>query len=179
MNDNELLILLAIISSLTALNLALNVKLIRHFLHHEEAPMQRIIEDEEFPVLTATQLSSDAPLAIPRQHVDTAAVFLQTNCPKCKSKLPMLEQMILRSDDANVTIQILVHDQMPKLDKFFQSSSLQPHIAVLSYQDYLRINRHEVSPAYVFISEQKTIEAQGLVGDDGWRYFEDNVLGSA
>ena len=41
----------------------------------------------------------------------------------------------------------------------------------MSGRDYLQLNPHQQSPAYLFVDQQGQLQAAGLIDDDNWLAF--------
>ena len=107
---------------------------------------------------------------------DKVLIFLQTNCPKCKSKLSRVVKIIERAAQAQVDVKIVLYGSETSIERFVGQHDLKSNILQLSQGDYLNLNPRQISPAYMFVNEQNEIEAQGMIDDENWQYFYQNII---
>ncbi len=161
-----------ILALITLLSLALNIKVIRLLTARQEETSPVLYPELELPKV---QVLSDSSEPLVSHGRATALVFLATNCPKCKSKLGHLSQLIPKAQLHGVDVRIVLHQHMPSPERFFEKTDLLAQVAWLTKDDYLLLNAKEVSPGYLFVNEQGFIDAQGMLGDENWLFFASQV----
>lgn len=170
--------IIALLSLFTLLSLSLNVVIIKKIVNSEKQLNMPSFELDMFPVFQAGQLHTNDFINTD-VNSPTVLIFLATNCPKCKGKIKTLENLVLHSESQGVSLRIIVHEQMKGIASFFNHTQLTSIIWKLNYADYKVINPHEISPAYLFVNELSEIEGQGMIDDDNWQHFQQQILGES
>lgn len=167
---------IALLAFFIMLSLSLNIIIIKYLVNAKEQLNAAIFDIDTFPSFFAAQLYTNQSI---RTDINTpsALVFLATNCPKCKSKIPVLELLALNAEKQGVSLRIIVHEHMKNITSFFNHTELKKYIWLLDYTDYKVINPREVSPSYIFVNELNEVEGQGMIDDDNWDYFKHQILG--
>lgn len=172
---NEWQFIIALLSFFVLVSISLNLIILNKLVKAKAQLNAPSFDIDAFPSLIATNFYSRGKITT-EITTPTALVFLATNCPKCKTKLPILEQLQIQTQENGVNLQIILHDQMKNIESFFNGSPLIEAIWQLSYSDYKMINSHELSPAYLFINELNEVEGQGSIDDDNWRFFQQQIM---
>ncbi len=170
--------IIALLSLFTLLSLSLNVMIIKKIVSSEKQLNMPSFELDIFPVFEVSQLHTNKFISTDINS-PTVLIFLATNCPKCKGKIKMLENLVLHSESQGVSLRIIVHEQMKSIELFFNHTQLTNIIWKLNYTDYKEINPHEISPAYLFVNELSEVEGQGIIDDDNWQHFQQQILGGS
>lgn len=170
-------IIITALAFFTLLSLMLNIIIIKKLMDAKNQLSAPTFNISTFPIIPANVLSDNSSIEI-KIHTPSALVFLATNCPKCKSKIEKIEKLTSNAHKQGVTLKVIIHDQMVDIERFFINSSLIKDIWQLNFDDYKAINPLEISPAYLFVNEQSEIEGQGMVDDENWHYFEQQLLGN-
>lgn len=161
----------------TLLSLILNIIIIKKLMDAKNQLSAPTFNLSTFPITSAISLWDHSSLET-KIETPSALIFLATNCPKCKSKIKKIEKLISIAHKQGVAVKIVIHNKMINIDKFFNNSSLIKDIWQLNFEDYKAINPQEISPAYLFVNEQREVEGQGMVDDENWHYFEQQLLGN-
>lgn len=170
-------VIITVLAFFTLLILILNIIIIKKLMDAKNQLSAPTFNLSTFPTISAILLLDHSPIEI-KIHTPSALVFLATNCPKCKSKIEKIEKLTSSAHKQGVALKIIIHDQMVDIERFFNNSSLIKDIWQLNFDDYKAINPLEISPAYLFVNEQSEIEGQGMVDDESWYYFEQQLLGN-
>ena len=168
--------IIILLAFFTFVNISLNIVMLKKFVKAKEQLDAPSFNIETFPSLQAMELHTKKHIYTDI-NIPSALIFLATNCPKCKSKITMLEKLAVHAQLNGVSLHILLHEQMENIGSFFAQSTLTRLIWQLNYSDYKSVNPHEISPAYLFINENSEVEGQGMIDDENWRYFKQQILG--
>lgn len=104
-------------------------------------------------------------------------VFLDSRCAKCLEKLPLLESMLDDADQAGVEILITTLEKPSRLKKVLSGTKLLSQAIYLVPKVRFMLNPKSASPFYLFIDQELTIQANGLIDDENWNSFK-NQIGS-
>ncbi|CAM4332533.1 redoxin domain-containing protein [Pseudoalteromonas ostreae] len=170
-------VIITALAFFTLLSLILNIIIIKKLMDAKNQLSAPTFNLSTFPAISAISLLDHSSIET-KIHTPSALIFLATNCPKCKSKIEKIEKMTSSAHKQGVAVKIIIHNQMSDIERFFNRSSLIKDIWQLSFDDYRTINPLEISPAYLFVNEKSEIEGQGMVDDESWHYFEQQILGN-
>lgn len=172
--DLQLVVLFLLLICL--INFFINIKLIKVIINSKSNEVVNLLEDAILPEITGYNYDSKQLQTINEIVSDKVLIFLQTNCPKCKSKLSKFIKIIEKATQVQVDVKIVLYGDEASIDSFVGSHDLKSNILQLSRSDYLSLNPRQISPAYMFVNEQNEIEVQGMVDDDNWQYFNQNII---
>ncbi|MEI4550935.1 hypothetical protein [Pseudoalteromonas spongiae] len=172
--DVQLVVLFLLFISF--INFFINIKLIKIILKSSGNEVVNLLEDTILPEITGYNYHSKQLQTITEVVSDKVLIFLQTNCPKCKSKLSRVVKIIERAAQAQVDVKIVLYGSETSIERFVGQHDLKSNILQLSQGDYLNLNPRQISPAYMFVNEQNEIEAQGMIDDENWQYFYQNII---
>lgn len=177
--DADLLYLtLAALAFAIALNLKLTLAVLRNARRALEraAPLQ---PGQPLPAVGATPLAgaSRAPVALGGAGRARALLFLSSQCPKCRAKVPGIAALAGLADDAGVALWIVSDEPRWRLSSLLRGTALAARTLRLAGADYRCLNPLRASPAYLFVNHEGTIDAAGLIGDADWRAFERQLTG--
>lgn len=174
MMDVQLIVLFLLFISF--INFFINIKLVKIIIKSSSNEVFNLLEDTILPEITGYNFHSKQLQAINEVVSDKVIIFLQTNCPKCKSKLSRLIEIIERAAQVEVDVKIVLYGSETSIERFVGLHDLKSNILQLSRVDYLSLNPRQISPAYMFVNEQNEIEAQGMIDDENWQYFYQNII---
>lgn len=174
MTELELLrSIVCILALLLALNLKLTLLLYKKVKQLPGfVPIADPLQDGSLmPVLNGTNLFSAQAAPVWRQGYATAILLFASRCAKCKTKLAEVPALLTLADGHGLDIRLISNEPARLVRRFLADDSLASHCVLLPQQDYLLINPQQMSPAYVFIDQQGQVEASGLIGDENWLQF--------
>lgn len=169
--------LVGILALLLALNLKLTftlykrVKQLPGFVHVPDA----LAEGAMLQQLSGKTVLNAKPELVWRQGSATAVLMFASRCPKCKEKLTEIPPLLLLTDGNGVEIKLVTNESVRHFRRFLADDKLAEHSIKVSQTDYLQLNPQQMSPAYLFISHQGQVEASGLIGDENWTLFCDQL----
>ncbi|WP_157778453.1 TlpA family protein disulfide reductase [Massilia violaceinigra] len=172
---------LALILLLLALSVALNLKLSLHLskvvdsLSTAARAASMLPVGEPVPAFTGKPLAGGAPVTVGGDGQPAVLLFLSSACPKCRQKLPEIERLAPLARDAGVAIWLVSLEPAWRLRRFLQASSLAGSTLRVAAADYAMLNPVMSSPSYLFISQAGTLDARGMIGDDDWRSFSEQM----
>lgn len=168
---------LAVILLLLALSVALNLKLSLHLLKvvgqlSAAAKAASLLPlGEVVGSFTARPLAGGAPLTLGGEGQPAVLLFLSSACPKCRHKLPEIARLAPLARDAGVALWLVSLEPAWRLRRFLHAAALEASTVRVAAADYEMLNPLMSSPSYLFISAAGTLDARGMIGDDDWRSF--------
>ena len=127
--------------------------------------------DTKIAAFSASKFSDGATLTLPAANIPTVWLFLSSQCPKCRQTLPDLDAILLPCQRAGVHLQLLSLEPRKQIASFLGNSTLTEHCFMLKRKPYLALNPTRLSPAYLFINHLGFVEAEGMIGDENWLSF--------
>lgn len=167
----------AVILLLLALSVALNLKLSLHLLKvvgqlSAAAKAASILPiGEAVDSFTARPLAGGAPLTLGGDGQPAVLLFLSSACPKCRHKLPEIARLAPLARDAGVALWLVSLEPAWRLRRFLRAVPLEDRTVRVSAADYEMLNPLMSSPSYLFVSQDGALDARGMIGDDDWRSF--------
>ena len=168
---------LAVILLLLALSVALNLKLSLHLVK-VVGQLSAAAKAASIPPLgdvvdsfTARPLAGGAPLVLGGAGQPAVLLFLSSACPKCRHKLPEIARLAPLARDAGVALWLVSLEPAWRLRRFLHATALEASTVRVAAADYEILNPLMSSPSYLFISAAGTLDARGMIGDDDWRSF--------
>ncbi|MDM5176608.1 redoxin domain-containing protein [Massilia sp. DJPM01] len=168
---------LALILLLLALSVALNLKLSLHLskvvnsLSAAAKAASQLPVGEAVPAFTGKALAGGAPAALGGDGQPAVLLFLSSACPKCRQKLPQIERLAPLARDAGLALWLVSIEPAWRLRRFLRATSLAGSTLRVAGADYEMLNPVMSSPSYLFVSAAGTLDARGMIGDDDWRSF--------
>ncbi|HEX8611873.1 MAG TPA: hypothetical protein VF800_11355 [Telluria sp.] len=168
---------LAVILLLLALSVALNLKLSLQLLKAVDrlgtaAKAASILAPgEAVDAFAGKRLAGGAPLTVGGDGQPAVLLFLSSACPKCRHKLPEIARLAPLAREAGVALWLISLEPGWRLRRFLQASALAGSAVRVSTADYEMLNPLMSSPSYLFVSAAGTLDARGMIGDDDWRSF--------
>lgn len=160
-----------------ALVLALNLKLtftlykkVRDLPGFIQQP-EPLLAGTELPQLTGTTLLETEPVQVWQHGYATALLFLASRCSKCKQKLAELPVLLQLAQGSGLEIKLITTERARPYQGFLAEPQLAKQCIRVRQLDYLQLNPQQISPAYLFIDQQGQVEATGLIGDENWLLF--------
>lgn len=166
--ENQIIYLaLAVLSFGLALNLKLTMAVLRTSRRERDTP-DMLPVGQRVPVVTAHSLNGRTPVQLVGNHQASVLLFLSSKCPKCRSKLAELEQMVPAAQEAGLALWLVSEESAWRLRRFVTSSALLSRVARVKLPDYKVLNATLMSPGYLFVNHEGVLEAIGLIGDENW-----------
>lgn len=174
MTDISWIYLLLLLLSLSVLlNLQLTIKM---YLRVKELPGFYSLAiapqaGDQLPELQGKNLQTGVFQPVWHQNSATVLLFLSSRCPKCQQKLAALDQLNLLLNNSGVEMRLLSAEPGWRFKRFLANTSLAIQTLKMPGRDYLQLNPHQQSPAYLFIDQQGELQAAGLIDDENWLAF--------
>lgn len=128
------------------------------------------------PAFAGRAWGSDRRVAAAELEGQAAVLlFLSDGCPKCHRTLPELVELLPAIRDAGVTLWIIPADPAHDLATLLEGSALLEHALVVEPVVREQLNPRRVAPAYLFFDHHTVALASGLIGDDDWQSFADQM----
>ncbi len=105
----------------------------------------------------------------------TVLLFLSSGCPKCRGTVPELLRILPAICGANVGLWIVPADSRHDIAPLLEGSALLEHVLLLEPAVREQLNPQRAAPYYIFIDHQRVVLASGLIGDDNWKSFVDQM----
>jgi thiol-disulfide isomerase/thioredoxin len=173
MNQNLIYFSLLTLTLCTLLNLSLSLKLLRKIKEISESTknLVPIPPGTEIPQITARTLLSNQEQELLLSEYAIVLLFLSTKCPKCKEKLPEIEKIAMRAEQAGVRLWLVSNEPQWRVRRFLRNTTLASFAVFLKEENYREINSKLMSPYYLFIDHARLLQAEGMIGDDNWCAF--------
>lgn len=159
-----------------ALLVALNFKLTLHLFEMIKDPsllnppfLAREIGDE-MPEIKGKTLSKES-LTLTQVEQPSVLLFLSSRCPKCKDKVTEIEALLPLLDDAGLSMFLVTNEPSRHITKFLSNDALSEKVLQISSKQYKQINPTLSTPYYLFINHLTQLEAGGVIGDEDWLSF--------
>lgn len=171
MSDGVLTTVLLILALSVALNLKLTFSLlatVRALAHGLPVPLEAGMP---LPAVSGRALLTGADVALPAGQRAGVLLFLSSQCPQCRAKLPQIDSLLAPARMAGVDILLVSQEPAWRVRRFLRHTGLA-HVAVrLGRNGYRRLNPRLASPAYLFVGHDGMVQAGGMIGNDDWRSF--------
>lgn len=160
-----------------ALLLALNLKLtftlyrkVRHLPGVIYIP-EPLVTGTKLPMLSGKSLLSVELKPVWQNGYATAVLFLASRCSKCREKLDELPILFNLAEGSGLEIKLITSESARQYRRFLTDVQLARNCIRIRQSDYLQLNPQQMSPAYLFVDQQGVVEATGLIGDETWMQF--------
>mgnify|MGYP000968395004 CR=1 FL=1 len=167
MDDQVLYPALAVLCAAVALNLKLTLCALRA-ARSMANPALPLAPGEPVPAVAARRLAGRAPLQLAGAGQAWALLYLSSQCPKCRDKLPDIDLLLDAAAEAGLAIWLVSEEPGWRLRRFLRGRRLLQQTAIVSRQDYKLLNPNKSTPAYQFVNHEGMLEAGGFIGDDDW-----------
>ncbi|MCY0913441.1 redoxin family protein [Massilia sp. H27-R4] len=173
MDGDVLAVILLLLALSVALNLKLSLKLSKAVDSLSAAAKAAALAPLGGPVpaFTGKLLDGGAPVTVGGDGQAAVLLFLSSACPKCRQKLLGIEHLAPLAHDAGVALWLVSVEPAWRLRRFLQSTALAGSTVRVAAADYEMLNPVMSSPSYLFVSAAGTLDARGMLGDDDWRSF--------
>ncbi|MEW6731010.1 MAG: hypothetical protein AB1489_06715 [Acidobacteriota bacterium] len=166
---------LYLILTILTLSVALNLKLTFSLLN----TMRNLVADRPFtppigeivPEVKAKRLDTGEIITIPGSGQATVCLFLSSTCPKCREKLPELEKLLPLLPVAGLSMWLVSQEPKWRIKRFLKSNGLASVAVFVKNHAYKTLNPTQTSPFYLFTDHKSMLEAGGLIGDENWQSF--------
>lgn len=102
-------------------------------------------------------------------------LFLSSGCSKCRGTVPELLRILPAIRSAGVGLWIIPADSRHDLAPLLEGSALLDHVLSVEPAMRERLNPRQAAPFYIFIDHRMVALASGLIGDDDWQSFADQM----
>jgi hypothetical protein len=106
-------------------------------------------------------------------------LFLSGGCPKCRQTVPTLLRILPAVRDAGISLWLIPADSRHDISALLEGSALLEHVLVLEPAMRERLNPQRAAPHYIFIDHELTVLSSGLMGDEDWESFVEQMDGLA
>lgn len=166
--DNEIICLaLAVLAFAVALNLKLTISVLYAGRSERDAPAP-LLPGEPVPSVTGRPLGGRFMQRPLLDGQPATLLFLSSRCPKCRTKLAELEQMLPAAQRAGLAVWLISAEPAWRLRRFLDGRFPLAQVLRLNRRDYKILNATGASPAYLFVNHAGILEAGGLIGDENW-----------
>ncbi|MEO0973491.1 MAG: hypothetical protein AAFX85_10395 [Pseudomonadota bacterium] len=169
--------LLLVLIPAVALNLWLTLRLASRLrvALTREAPLTCPV-DQTVPAfsgrrLTDGELIDQATLA----GQANVLVFLSSACADCRSKLPVLLDLLAPMERHGIQCWLLSQEPEARARKFFTEHALAQRVVRLGRREYQQLNPRGAAPLYLFVDDQQVVRAGNFIGDANWMAFVDQI----
>ncbi|GJJ04089.1 hypothetical protein RugamoR64_46270 [Duganella rhizosphaerae] len=167
--DSQILYLtLALLACGLALNLKLTLSVLQTSRRERETP-EPLRPGEPVPQVPARVLAGGATHGLSASGQASALLFLSSKCPKCKTKLAEIGQMLPQAEQAGLAIWIVSHEPGWRVRQFLGGAFPLSRVLRVTLRDYRLLNAMMASPAYLMVGHDGVLEASGMIGDDNWQ----------
>ena len=183
LNDSILIFILGFLTLSVGLNLWLTFRLIGTIRRlpistgptAPPLPVGTVITD-----LTLNRFTDQHPVTLSDypNHAK-ALVFLNSKCDKCQAKLPELRASLDKTHDLGVMIWILTVEKRRRIKAFISDEVLLGATLRASQATYDYLNPQSAFPYYLFIDAENTVQAEGMIGDENWLNFMEQIAQEA
>ena len=181
MDADTLHLVLGVLAFGLALNLKLTLSVLaasRNAAAAASTPFT-LPEGERIPPVAARSLRDRAALALDAEGQPSVLLFLSSTCPKCRAKLPEISALLPLAQEAGVSLRLVSREPAWRLRRFLAGTPLAAVAARVSTKGYKALNPTMTSPYYVFLDQDARLQAGGIIGDDNWASFQDQLHGMA
>jgi peroxiredoxin len=98
-------------------------------------------------------------------------IFLHTGCPTCRERIDDVEEAVNLSKEQAVNLYMITTESFRKSRRFLKKDELLERLLNVDKDLYRQLNPKGSSPSYLFINDENIIEAEGLIGDENWLNF--------
>lgn len=98
-------------------------------------------------------------------------LFMSSGCPKCRGKVPELQQLLPAIRSAGISLWIVPADAKHDISLLLEGSALLEHVLVLETTGLTLLNPRRATPFYLFIDHRMAVVARGQMGDEDWQSF--------
>lgn len=176
MSEQLVSIVLIVLSLLVALNIKLTLSLIFRVNNPESfASGLRGAQVGDKVSKVFGKLNSSVKVAIADQGIPSVLLFLSPRCPSCREHLPVVGSILSKSQEAGFDLWIITPESRKRMKHFLKSSRLIESVLFIKKKDFKTLNPTSTYPFYMFLDEKCKLQASGIVGDDDWQSFTEQV----
>ncbi|MED5523264.1 MAG: redoxin domain-containing protein [Pseudomonadota bacterium] len=173
MNLSQWVLLLLSLS--VALNLYLTFRILRRLDEPPQIP-------ELLPTVPGGPLAAvigkslqGTKLALGQEGKASALLFLSSQCPKCREKLPQITELAELAEPAGLQLWLVSTESSARLRRFLASTPLLSRVVRVAARQHKRLNPTLSSPFYLFVDHLGQLEAGGHIGDENWQSFAEQM----
>lgn len=177
MDAGVLYLVLAILAFGLALELKLSLAAVEAARHLASAGERQPTppQDEVIPAVSGRTLIGRMRTHLPADGMPTVLLFLSSTCPKCRQKLPEIASFLPHLDDAGLRLWLVSREPRWRLRRFLRDSALAPHALCVNMSHFKALNPTLSSPFYLFVDERGRLQAGGMIGDENWQGFRQQM----
>ncbi|PIW61588.1 redoxin domain-containing protein [Shewanella sp. CG12_big_fil_rev_8_21_14_0_65_47_15] len=125
--------------------------------------------DEQVPYFAGETLMDKTPVR--SINKPTVLVFLSTQCKECHGKLPELCRIQAALRRAEVEIWLIMSEHPDRIKSFLADTPLLNLVVSMDNEVRKSLNPRTASPFYLFLDENRVLQASGMIGDHDWISF--------
>jgi len=177
MESQLIYFILIVLIIVTAINLKLTLRLLKIINSPPVDVNNQLPVDigEKLPIVMGRSLNKKIEEKVSGDGVPAVLVFLSSKCPVCREKVPEIESIYTKSGDAGLTLRLITKESKSRIRHFFSDSKLLKALLVVSNKSYKTLNPTQASPYYLFIDHERRLQACGIIGDENWQSFVDQI----
>ncbi|WKE64857.1 redoxin domain-containing protein [Gallaecimonas kandeliae] len=168
-------LVLLILSLSVALNLALSFRILRLLREPPVAQDPLPVTPGELLTPVRGRTLEGSPILLNHQGRASALLFLSSQCPKCREKLPELTALTGLLEPAGLDLWLVSNEGQGRLNRFLADTPLAPLTLRVGVKAYKKLNPSLSSPFYLFVDHEGRLQAGGTVGDPDWQSFLDQM----
>ncbi len=171
-DGNLILIVLAVLTLATALNLFLTLRLAAKFRAAFDPGPRTLPAGQPVPAF-AGQRRLDGKRITSTDLAGQAAIlaFVSPGCSACREKVAELADILPDVLSAGIALWIVPADAVHDVARLVGDTPLVEHVLVLDKATRRRLNPDNAVPFYIFIEDPLIVRASGTIGDDDWLSF--------
>ena len=179
LNDSILFLVLGFLTLSVALNFWLTFRLMGTVRRLPMAQGETAPPLSPGTVLTDVSLDritdqSKVTLSTYPEHAKVL-VFLNSKCTHCQATLPELRAAVQKSHDLGVLIWIVSTEKRARMKSFLQDEALLGTTLRASEATFEYLNPQGAFPYYLFVDAEHTVQAEGMLGDENWGNFMEQL----
>lgn len=170
MSEQTVQVVLIVLAIGLVLNLLLTVRLCQFFQYRKTE--KSLIPEVGAPIENIVgQDLTGASRSLLVTGVPSVLLFLSSQCPKCRAKLPEISALLAPAKRQGVVVSLVSLESDRILKNFFGASGLSHAALKVSRKQYVQLNPMRYSPLYLFVNHLGLLEAGGELGDENWQAF--------
>ena len=123
------------------------------------------------PIAQLRAQTCESQLPITFQDKPTVLTFLSSHCHTCHQKRPELTRILPALASADVDLWVVMSDTPQAIDDYLADTGLKARAVNMDEGLQRELNPRAASPFYLFIDQNRVLQASGIIGDADWQSF--------